>query len=46
MLETQAETAAARDEMLLARARRRDEAAVRTIIRQNNRRLFAWRALS
>jgi RNA polymerase sigma-70 factor (ECF subfamily) len=40
MLETQAETAAARDEMLLARARRRDEAAVRTIIRQNNRRLF------
>jgi RNA polymerase sigma-70 factor (ECF subfamily) len=40
MLETQAETAAGGDETLLARARRRDEAAVRTIIRQNNRRLF------
>ena len=40
MRETQAETTAASDETLLARARRRDEAAVRTIIRQNNRRLF------
>jgi RNA polymerase sigma-70 factor (ECF subfamily) len=40
MLETQAETTAASDESLLARARRRDEAAVRTIVRQNNRRLF------
>ena len=40
MLETQAETTAASDETLLARARRRDEAAVRTIVRQNNRRLF------
>ena len=40
MLETQAETIAASDETLLARARRRNEAAVRTIIRQNNRRLF------
>ena len=40
MLETQAEIATDGDEMLLARARRRDEAAVRTIIRQNNRRLF------
>ena len=40
MLETQAEIATDGDETLLARARRRDEAAVRTIIRQNNRRLF------
>ena len=40
MLETQAETTAASDETLLARARRRDEAAVRMIVRQNNRRLF------
>ena len=40
MLETQAETTATSDETLLARARRRDETAVRTIIRQNNRRLF------
>ena len=40
MLETQAETTAASDESLLARARRRDEAAVRMIVRQNNRRLF------
>ena len=40
MLETQSETTAASDETLLARARRRDEAAVRTIVRQNNRRLF------
>ena len=40
MLETQAETTAASDESLLARARRRDETAVRMIVRQNNRRLF------
>jgi hypothetical protein len=33
MLETQAEIATDGDETLLARARRRDEAAVRTIIR-------------
>jgi RNA polymerase sigma-70 factor, ECF subfamily len=39
MLETQAE-AADGEQALLARARRRDEDAVRTIIRQNNRRLF------
>src|ERR1700747_3105989 len=40
MLETQAEAGTGGEQALLARARRRDEAAVRTIIRQNNRRLF------
>ncbi len=40
MLETQVEAAAGGEQALLARARRRDEEAVRTIIRQNNRRLF------
>jgi RNA polymerase sigma-70 factor, ECF subfamily len=40
MLETQVEAAAGGEQALLARARRRDEGAVRTIIRQNNRRLF------
>ena len=40
MLETPVEAAASGEEALLARARGRDEAAVRTIIRQNNRRLF------
>jgi RNA polymerase sigma-70 factor (ECF subfamily) len=40
MLHKQAETALADDHDLVARARRRDEAAVRTIIRQNNQRLF------
>src|SRR5262245_25619293 len=40
MLETKAEAATGGEQALLASARRRDEAAVRTIIRQNNRRLF------
>jgi RNA polymerase sigma-70 factor (ECF subfamily) len=40
MLEKHSETTLADDHDLLARARRRDEAAVRAIIRQNNRRLF------
>jgi RNA polymerase sigma-70 factor (ECF subfamily) len=40
MLTKPAETAVADDRDLVARACRRDEAAVRTIIRQNNRRLF------
>lgn len=40
MLEKHAETALTDDRDLVARARRGDEAAVRTIIRQNNRRLF------
>jgi RNA polymerase sigma-70 factor (ECF subfamily) len=40
MLHKQAETAHADDHDLVARARSRDETAVRTIIRQNNRRLF------
>jgi RNA polymerase sigma-70 factor, ECF subfamily len=40
MLETQAEAGTGGEQALLAGARRRDEAAVRTIIRQNNRRLF------
>lgn len=40
MLKKPAETDFGDDRDLLARARRRDEAAVRMIIRQNNRRLF------
>jgi RNA polymerase sigma-70 factor (ECF subfamily) len=40
VLQKQAETTLGDDRDLVARARHRDEAAVRTIIRQNNRRLF------
>jgi RNA polymerase sigma-70 factor (ECF subfamily) len=40
VLKQQAETLPTAERDLLARARRRDEAAARTIIRQNNRRLF------